>query len=60
VWGERLKGADEVTVRLGRTDAAVKVYDPAVGTEPVPTPDRVASLKLTVSDPPLIIAMAQP
>ena len=35
VWGERLKGADRVTVRLGGTHASVKVFDPTVGTEPV-------------------------
>jgi hypothetical protein len=60
VWSERLKGADEVTVHLGRTDAAVKVYDPTIGTEPIQTPGRVASLKLTLSDHPLIIALTQP
>jgi hypothetical protein len=60
VWGERLQGADEVTVRLGGTHAGVKVYDPTVGTEPVQTPGRVDSLKLTVSDHPLVIAIPRP
>jgi hypothetical protein len=58
VWGERLKGSDELTVRLGRAYPSVKVYDPMVGTEPVRDAGRVDSLKLTVSDHPLIIAIA--
>jgi hypothetical protein len=59
VWGERLRGSDEVTVRFGDTWPAVKVYDPTVGTEPVQTHRGVRSLKLTVSDHPLILAVAQ-
>ena len=50
VWGERLKGTDEVTVHLGGTYPAVKVYDPTIGTEPVQDAGRVDSLKLTLSD----------
>jgi hypothetical protein len=57
VWGERLKGFDEVTVRLGDTFPVVKVYDPTVGTEPVRTEANVAALKLTVTDHPLIVAI---
>jgi hypothetical protein len=58
VWGERLKGSDAVTVQLGGTHPTVKVYDPTIGTEPVQTHRRVNSLKLTLSDHPLIIAIA--
>jgi hypothetical protein len=57
VWGERLKGSDDVTVRLGATYPAVRVYDPTAGTEPVQTHRRVATLKLTVGDHPLILAV---
>jgi hypothetical protein len=59
VWGERLKGTDDVTVHLGRTYPAVRVYDPIVGTEPVDTRAGVDSMKLTLSDHPLIIAVAE-
>ncbi|HEY7154312.1 MAG TPA: hypothetical protein VH575_10180 [Gemmataceae bacterium] len=59
VWNERLKGADEVTVHLGRTYPTVKVYDPTIGTQPTQTHGKVAVLKLTLSDRPLIIAIAQ-
>ena len=58
IWGERLKGADEVTVHLGATYPAAKVYDPMIGTEPVQAPHGIDSLKLALSDHPLIIAIA--
>src|SRR5206468_2638061 len=32
IWDERVKGSDEVTVRLGRRFAAATVYDPTTGT----------------------------
>lgn len=57
VWGERLKGADDVTVQLGDTYPTVRVYDPTTGTEPVQTHRRVATVELTVSDHPLILAI---
>jgi hypothetical protein len=57
VWNERLKGADEVIVHLGRTFEGVKVYDPTKGTEPVEMLGSVDTLKLTLSDHPLIIAV---
>ena len=37
IWDERLKGADDVTVHLGGTYPAVKIYDPTIGTDPVET-----------------------
>jgi hypothetical protein len=57
VWGERVTGANRVTVRLGGAYPSVKVYDPTVGTEPVQTSSRIDSLTLTLSDHPLIIAV---
>ena len=58
IWSERLKGADDVTVRLNRNFPSVRVYDPTIGTEPIQTHHGVNSLKLTMSDHPLIIAIA--
>jgi hypothetical protein len=57
-WNERLKGTDEVTVHLGRTYPLVRVYDPTIGTEPVQSSGRTESLKLTLSDHPLVITLA--
>jgi hypothetical protein len=59
VWNERIKGTDAVTVQLGRAYPTVKVYDPTVGTAPVQTHAKVDALKLTLSDHPLIISVAQ-
>ena len=58
VWGEWLKGSDDVTVQLGGTYPAVKVYDPTIGTDPIQILRGVDSLKLTLSDHPLVIAIA--
>ncbi len=57
VWNERLKEADEVTVRFGRTYPTVKIYDPTVGTRPIQSRDKVNRLKLTLSDHPVILAI---
>src|SRR6185437_308784 len=59
VWNERLKGADEVTVRLGRKHPTVNVYDPTIGTHAIQTHDKVDVLKLTLSDHPLIVAITR-
>jgi hypothetical protein len=58
IWNERLKGSDQVTVHLGGAYPSVKVYDPTIGTEPTQTANGVDSLKLTLSDHPLVIAVS--
>ena len=55
VWGERAKGSDDVTVKLGAVQASVKVYDPTVGAEPIRTLANVNSVPLVLSDHALII-----
>jgi hypothetical protein len=56
VWNERpAGGSDEVTVSLGKARAAVKVYDPTIGTAPTTTLSNVATVVLTLSDHPNII-----
>jgi hypothetical protein len=57
LWGERVKGEDRVTVKLGGTPVSMTVYDPTVGTKPVSTHDGVRSIPLTLSDHPLILAI---
>lgn len=57
VWGERLQGEDRITVQFGAPQATVRVYNPTVGTEPVQTHRGVASLALTLSNHPLILAI---
>jgi hypothetical protein len=58
VWGERLSGQDRVTVRLGVTPAAIRIYDPTIGIEPVQTLANISSLELTLGDHPLVIAIS--
>lgn len=55
VWGERVKGADRVTVNLGRTYASVRVFDPTIGTSPVQFLAHVRSIPLTVDNHPFVI-----
>jgi hypothetical protein len=55
VWGERAKGAADVTVKLGGVQASVKVYDPTLGVAPIRTLANVSSVPLTLSDHALII-----
>jgi hypothetical protein len=57
VWGERLKGADHVTVRLGGTHDSIRVYDPTAGTQPIETHSGVDSVTLTLTDHSLIVAI---
>jgi hypothetical protein len=57
IWGERLKGEDQVAVNFGGIHSAVKVFDPTVGTEPVQSHETINSLTLTLSDHPLIVAL---
>lgn len=58
VWGERLQGKDEVVVQLGGKRRRVTVYDPTTGIAPIHTFEGVSALTLTLSDHPLIIAIA--
>jgi hypothetical protein len=63
VWNERVKGTDEVTVGLGGRlglggrRKEVRVFDPTVGTEPVEKHADVESVKLTLSDHPVVLAI---
>lgn len=59
VWSERLKGSDEVTVRLGKAYADVKIYDPSAGTEPVRTLKAADAITLTMSDRPFVIEISE-
>jgi hypothetical protein len=47
-----------VTVQLGARQPRVRIYDPTRGTEPVQMLANVASVELTLSNHPLILAIA--
>lgn len=55
VWNERVTGSDTVTVHLDRAYARVQLYDPTVGTQPTRTAANVDSLRLTLSDHPVVL-----
>jgi hypothetical protein len=57
VWDERVKETDEVAVKPGRAFPAVSVYDPTVGTGPVPSYTDVEFARLTLSDHPVVLAV---
>jgi hypothetical protein len=60
IWGERLKGSDEVTVRFGEPISAARLYDPTSGVSPTQTVTEVRSLALTLSDHPVVIEISRP
>ena len=60
LWGERVKGSDRVTVNLGGAQASVKIYDPTVGTAATEVLGEVDSVKLTLTNHPLILEIDHP
>jgi hypothetical protein len=59
VWGEQLKGANDVTVNLGGAWASVKIYDPTIGTSPTQVLTNVRSVVLSLSDHPVVIEVGR-
>jgi hypothetical protein len=56
VWDERFTGgSDTVTVNLGGPVASVTLFDPTIGTAPVERLGNVSSVRLTLSNHPVII-----
>jgi hypothetical protein len=56
VWNEKPSGgSDDVTVDLAKSRPSVKVYDPTSGTTSTQTLNDVASVKLTLTDHPVIL-----
>jgi hypothetical protein len=54
VWNETVNGTADITVDFGRTCQAA-MYDPTLGTTPTKTAMNIQSLRLTLSDHPVII-----
>jgi hypothetical protein len=55
LWGEWLTGEDRMTISFDATHANVNIFDPAIGVEPVKTLSSFGSLKIAVSDHPIIV-----
>jgi hypothetical protein len=55
VWGEQVRGANNITVKLGGTHPKVMIYDTTVGITPIQILNNINSVPLTISDHALII-----
>jgi hypothetical protein len=57
VWDERLTGRDQVKIAFGTAHDLINIYDPTVGVGAIQSLSNVASIEVTLSDHPLIIAL---
>ena len=55
VWGERLRGSDEVAVRFGEPVPTARIYDPTTGVSPRKTVTDARGIMLTLSDHPVVV-----
>ena len=55
VWDENVRGSDNVRINLGRTYAAINIYDITAGTTPIQTITNVDSVSLNLNDHALIV-----
>jgi len=55
IWDEQANGCSEITVNLGAAYPSIKVYDPTVGTAPTQTLANASSIRLSLSDHPMIV-----
>ncbi len=54
VWSEKVQGTTEITVQFGRP-VKTSVYDPTLGTTVIGTPQKSSTMRLTLSDHPIVI-----
>ncbi len=59
IWGERLKGTDDVDIRLGEAYPSFTIHDPTIGPEPIRTHHDLKSLRLTIGAHPLVVAIGR-
>lgn len=55
VWGEQVKGTNEIVINLGGTHHSVKIYDPTIGSESIRALANANSVPLSVSDHSFVI-----
>ncbi len=55
VWNEQVKGSCSVAVDLGGTRESVRLYDPTIGTSPTETLTNIGSIRVSLSDHPMMI-----
>lgn len=57
VWNKQVTGSCSITLGLGGARESVRVYDPTVGTSPTQTLTNVDSIRLSLSDHPVVIEL---
>jgi hypothetical protein len=57
IWGERVTGSNDVTVKFSKQYPSILIYDTTVGTTPVQILTNVSSLQLTVSDHAMVVEL---
>jgi hypothetical protein len=57
VWGERVTGSNDVTVKFSKKFPSIRIYDVTVGTTPVRTLANVSAVPLSLSDHAMIIEL---
>jgi len=55
VWNEQLHGSANVTVNLLDGPAAIRIFDPTLGTAAIQNLAKTSSIALTLSNHPLIL-----
>jgi hypothetical protein len=55
VWGEKVSGANKITIGLGSTRNKVAIYDTTTGVAPIATLNNIANVPLTLTDHALIL-----
>jgi hypothetical protein len=50
VWGEQIAGTHDISITLGSSRAAVKIYDTTIGTAPIQILSNASIARLTVGD----------
>jgi len=58
VWGERIKGGDDVTVNFAIPHRAIEVYDPTIGVKPTQSLVQSKAVSLNVSDHAIILGVS--
>ncbi|MES2809143.1 MAG: glycosyl hydrolase [Bacteroidota bacterium] len=57
VWGEKASGNIDVTISFAKKARAIKLYDPTIGITAINNNNNTSTIKLNLSDHPLIIEL---
>ncbi len=60
IWGEQVRGSNDLTIELGNVPDAVTVYDVTKGTSPISKSSGATTIPLTISDHAMIVEIVVP